>query len=94
VDTPGLTPQALARAGTHSLVYGYSEEYRDLTPNFGLLRALCERTGGKFAPQVEDVFARRADGTLLSQPLWRYFAALGLVLFLFDILFRRAYATR
>ena len=89
VDTPGLTLQALAQAGTRSLFYGYSDEYRDLVPNIGLLRALCERTGGKFAPQMEDVFARRGDGGLVSKPLWRHFSAIGLVLFLLDILFRR-----
>lgn len=89
VDTPELTAQALTQAGTRSLFYGYSDEYRDLFPNIGLLRALCERTGGKFASRVEDVFARRGDGGLVSKPLWRHFAAIGLVLFLLDILFRR-----
>jgi Mg-chelatase subunit ChlD len=89
VDTPGLTPQALAQAGTRSLFYGYADEYRDLFPNIGLLRALCERTGGKFAPQMEDVFARQGDAGLVSRPLWRYFAAIGLALFLFDVALRR-----
>ncbi len=88
-DTPGLTAPELARAGTRSLYYGYSDEYRDMFPNIGLLRALCERTGGKFAPNMEEVFARRGDGGLVSRPLWRHFAAIGLVLFLLDILFRR-----
>jgi len=89
VESPGLMPQALAQAGTRSLFYGYSDEYRNLFPNIGLLRTLCERTGGKFAPRVEDVFARQGDGGLVSKPLWRHFAAIGLVLFLLDILFRR-----
>jgi len=89
VDTPGLTPQALARAGTRSLFYGYSDEYRNPSPNSDLLKALCEQTGGKFAPQMEEVFARRGDGGLVSKPLWRHFAALGLLLFLLDILLRR-----
>ncbi|HEX9452240.1 MAG TPA: VWA domain-containing protein [Burkholderiales bacterium] len=89
VDTPGLTPQALAQTGTRSLFYGYSDEYRDVGPNIGLLRALCERTGGKFAPQMEDVFARQGDGGVVSKPLWRYFAAIGLALFLLDVALRR-----
>jgi hypothetical protein len=38
---------------------------------------------------MEEVFARRGDGGLVSKPLWRHFAALGLLLFLFDILLRR-----
>lgn len=89
VETPGLTPQALAQAGTRSLFYGYSDEYRVLPANIDLLKALCERTGGKFAPRVEEIFARRGDGGLVSKPLWSYFAALGLVLFLLDVLVRR-----
>src|SRR3954469_15204180 len=88
-DTPGLTPQQAAQAGTRRLSYGYAEEYRDMFPNIALLKALCERTGGTFAPQMQDVFARRGDGGLESRPLWRYFAAIGLALFLLDILFRR-----
>ena len=89
VDTPGLTPQALAQAGTRSLFYGYADEYRVLLANTDLLKALCERSGGKFAPSVEEIFARRGDGGVVSKPLWSYFAALGLVLFLLDILVRR-----
>ena len=94
VESPGLTPQALTQAGTRSLFYGYSGEYRDLSPDIGLLRALCERTGGKFAPRVEDVFARQGDGGLVSEALWRHFATIGLVLFLLDILFRRVSGRR
>ncbi len=89
VDTPGLTPQALAQAGTRSLFYGYADEYRVLAANTDLLKALCERSGGKFAPSVEEIFAPRGDGGVISKPLWRYFAALGLVLFLLDVLARR-----
>jgi Ca-activated chloride channel family protein len=89
LDTPGLTSQQVAQAGTRSLSYGYAEEYRDMVPNIGLLKALCERTGGTFAPQMQDVFARRGDGGLVSTPLWRYLAAIGLALFLLDVLFRR-----
>ena len=88
-DTPGLTAHQLAQAGRRSLSYGYAEEYRDTVPNVGLLKALCERTGGSFAPQINEVFARRGDGGLVSRALWPYFAALGLALFLLDLLFRR-----
>jgi Ca-activated chloride channel homolog len=89
VDTPGLTPQAIAQAGTRSLFYGYADEYRVLPANIDLLKVLCERTGGKFAPSVEEIFARRGDGGLVSKPLWSTFAALGLGLFLLDVLVRR-----
>lgn len=89
IDAPGLTPQARAQVGTRSLFYGYSDEYRVLPTNIDLLKALCERSGGKFAPRIEEIFAPRGDGGLVSKPLWRYFAALGLVLFLLDIWVRR-----
>ena len=89
VNSPGLMPQALAQAGTRSLFYGYADEYRVLPANIDLLRALCERTGGKFAPSVEEIFARHGDAGLASKPVWRYFAVLGLALFLLDVLVRR-----
>jgi Ca-activated chloride channel homolog len=89
VETPGLTTQEIARAGTRSLFYGYSDEYRVMPANIELLKTLSERTGGKFAPTVEEIFARRGDGGIVSKPLWNYFAVLGLALFLLDILVRR-----
>lgn len=92
VPSPGLTPQALAQTGTRSLYFGYADEYRHLSPNVALLRSLAERTGGKFAPRVDDIFARHSDGGLATKPLWRHFAALGLLLFLLDILLRRVIA--
>jgi Ca-activated chloride channel homolog len=89
VDTPGLTLQTRAQAGTRSLFYGYADEYRVLPANTDLLKALSERSGGKFAPSVEEIFARRGDGGVVSKPLWRYFAALALALFLLDVIARR-----
>ena len=89
VDTPGLTAQAIAQAGTRSLFYAYSDEYRVMPANIELLKTLCERSGGKFAPSIEEIFARRGDGGLVYKPLWSYFAALGLALFLLDLLVRR-----
>jgi hypothetical protein len=38
---------------------------------------------------MEDVFARQGDGGLVSKPLWQYFAAIGLALFLLDVALRR-----
>ena len=77
------------KMGTRSLYYGYSDEYRVLPANVELLKALCERSGGKFAPTIEDIFAKHGDGGVSSKPLWNYFAALGLVMFLLDVLVRR-----
>jgi hypothetical protein len=91
-DTPELTRGARMRSGTRSLFYGYSDEYRALYANVDLLKVLCERTGGKIAPRVEDVFARQGDGGLVSKPLWQLFAAMGLVLFLIELLLRRVSA--
>ncbi len=89
IETPGLTAHAVAQAGTRSLFYGYADEYRVMPTNIELLKTLCQRSGGKFAPSVEEIFARRGDGGVVSKPLWSYFAALGLALFLLDVLTRR-----
>ena len=43
--------QEAARAGTRSLFYPYSDEYRVLPPNLPLLKALSESTGGKLRPE-------------------------------------------
>ena len=88
-DTSRLTPQSLAQAGTRSLFYGYSDEYRAVSTNIDLLKALCEQTGGKFASKIEEIFARQGDGGVVSKPLWSYFTALGLMFFLLDVLVRR-----
>jgi Mg-chelatase subunit ChlD len=86
----GITAGELDRAGTRSLFYAYSDEYRTLPADAALLRALCEQTGGAFAPDAAEIFRLRGDGGVIDRPLWPWFAALALLLYLFDLLVRRA----
>ena len=79
----------VARLSTRTLTYPWSDEYRVLPPNNALLRALSEQSGGVFAAKGDAIFAPGADGGLTAQPLWRWFAAAALALFLLDILVRR-----
>ena len=87
--SPGISQQEIAQAGTRSLFYPRSDEYRALPPNLALLEALSKQTGGKLAPKIEEVFARSSDGGMASRPLWPYLAAAALLLFLADIAARR-----
>ena len=87
---PGIAPAELARTGTHSVFYAYSDEYRSLPADVALLRALSEQTGGAFAPEAAEIFRPRADGGVTERPLWPWFAALALLLYLLDLLVRRA----
>jgi hypothetical protein len=87
---PGITPGELDRAGTRSLFYAYSDEYRSLPADVALLRAVSEQTGGAFAPDAAEIFRLRGDGGVTERPLWPWFAALALVLYLLDLLVRRA----
>jgi Mg-chelatase subunit ChlD len=86
----GLRQRDLAQIGARMLAYPWSDEYRVLPPNNALLRALSEQTGGVFAPKADEIFAQRGDGGIATRPLWQWFAAAALVLFLLDILVRRA----
>ncbi len=86
----GVAKSEIAQAGVRTLSYTWTDEYRALPPNNALLRALSEQTGGVFAPKAADVFADHGDGGLAPQPLWHWFISAALLLFLIDILVRRA----
>jgi Ca-activated chloride channel homolog len=90
IPSLGVSAQELARVGTRSLFYSYSDEYRVLQPNLPFLKALSESTGGKLAPKASEIFADLGDGGDVSKALWQYFAAAALILFLLDIFVRRA----
>lgn len=86
----GLSAAELARAGTRSLTYPWPDEYRVLPPDTRLLQALSARTGGSFEPKAEDIFADRGDGGRVATPLWPWLVAAALLLFMLDVLVRRA----
>jgi hypothetical protein len=51
---------------------------------------LSEQTGGRFAPRADEIFRPRGDGGITTTPLWPYCTGAALLLFLLDILVRRA----
>lgn len=90
LPSPGLSAAEIARVGSRRLFYSYPDEYRVLPANLPLLRTLSEQTGGVFAPRAEEIFTPRGDGGVTTTPLWPYCAGAALLLFLLDILVRRA----
>ena len=90
VEGPGLSKRDVARAGIRRMFYAYPDEYRVLPANLELLKVIGETTGGSFAPKTADIFTRPRDGGTVAKPVWQHFALAGLLLFLLDILVRRA----
>jgi len=90
VPGPGLSQQEIAQIGERALYYPQSDEFRARPANIGMLKALSERTGGTFAPKTDEIFARSTDGGMLATPLWPALAAAALLLFLLEIVVRRA----
>jgi uncharacterized membrane protein len=71
------------------IAYSYPDEYHFYPANTDALRSLSNETQGKFQPGVEDIFDARGETTALPTPLWPYFTALALILYLTDVLLRR-----
>ncbi|MEI7967862.1 MAG: VWA domain-containing protein [Betaproteobacteria bacterium] len=91
-DLTGGVPQDLRDlTGTRELTRPYPDEFRSQVPDKAFLQALAEQTGGRYAPQPADVFASLGDEpSAVRQPLWPWFAAAALVLYLLDLFLRRA----
>ena len=87
---PGLPPDIVRRAGTRALFYPYPDELRSRPPDLELLQALAQHTGGKVGANVAQIFDPQNDRGLSRQPLWPWFAAAALLLYLLDIFTRRA----
>ncbi len=86
----GISAADIVRAGGRALYYTYPDEDRLLPPNLPLLRAVSEQTGGALAPRLEEIFEPRGDGGVRTMSLWPLLTAIALLLFLLDILVRRA----
>lgn len=86
----GISKRDASAAGEKMLSYTWTDEYRLLPPNNRLLREISEQTGGVFAAKAQDVFADYDDGQLVPRSIWYWFVAAALLLFLADILIRRA----
>jgi Ca-activated chloride channel homolog len=87
---PGLPQQEVMRIGERALYYSESDEFGARPADVGMLKALSERTGGKFAPQPDEIFARSSDGGMLATALWPLLAGAALLLFIVEIVVRRA----
>jgi Ca-activated chloride channel homolog len=85
----GIGREAARRAGLQRLYYPYPDEYRSLPPDVSLLQALAQQTGGRLAPTPEEVFAPGNDRGHAQHVLWPGFAAVALLLYLFDVALRR-----
>jgi hypothetical protein len=59
-------------------------------PDTALLRALAEQSGGKLAPQTDEIFAAGNDKGSSRRALWPSLAAAALCVYLLDIAVRRA----
>jgi Ca-activated chloride channel family protein len=90
VAGPGLPGEIARRAGTRQLFYPYPDEYRSYPPDLDLLQAVAAQTGGKVGASVAEIFDPQGDHGVSRKPLWPWFAAAALVLYLLDILARRA----
>jgi hypothetical protein len=89
LPAPGLDAAEIARTGTRSLHWPWSDEYRNRPADLALLRALAEQTGGALAPPAEEIFRPREDAGTVERPLWPWFVAAALLLYLLDLLVRR-----
>jgi uncharacterized membrane protein len=85
-----LPRDIVRRAGTRQLFYPYPDEYRSYPPNLELLEAIAQQTGGKVGASVAEIFDPQGDRGISRKPLWPWLAAAALVLYLLDILVRRA----
>ncbi len=87
---PGLSQRDITRIGERALYYSQSDEFRARPADVAMLKALSERTGGSFAPKADEIFARSSDGGMLATALWPLLAGAALLLFLLEIVVRRA----
>jgi uncharacterized membrane protein len=87
---PGLPAQEIARIGARALYYPQSDELRARPADVAMLKALSEGTGGRFAAKAEEIFAPSSDGGMTATPLWAAFAGAALLVFLLEIVVRRA----
>ncbi len=86
----GVGAETVRRAGTRQLFYPYPDEYHSLPPDLELLTALAEQTGGKVGASMAEIFADRGDRGRSRTPLWPWFSAVALALYLADLFVRRA----
>lgn len=85
----GLTARETDAAGPRDLFYATGDEDRVHPADVPLLRMLAERTGGVYAPAVEQILARRDAGGQRQVEIWQYLTIAALLAWLLDVLVRR-----
>ncbi len=86
---PGLPASEIARVGVRTLHYATKDEFQPDPADIPLLQVLSERTGGKFAPGSEEIFAPAGGGSPVPRPLWPACAGAALLFFILEIAARR-----
>jgi len=96
LGAPGEEPYRFELSGngieerSKALYYRYGDEYRLYPANAELLGEIATQTGGRFLPDVRDIFNDYGETASVPTPLWPWLSALALIGFLMDIAVRRA----
>jgi hypothetical protein len=96
LGAPGEEPYRFELSGngiedrSQALYYRYGDEYRLYPADTELLNEMALQTGGKFLPDVDEIFDDYGETASVPTPLWPWLSALALISFLMDIAVRRA----
>ena len=80
--------EGLTRA--QGVFFPYPDEERFYPPDRDLLQKLSDLTGGKFDPEIGDIYAPYEDRTIRPTPLTPFLIGLALLLYIVDVAMRRA----
>jgi hypothetical protein len=96
LGVPGEEPYRFELSGngiedrSQALFYRYGDEFRLYPANNDLLNEIAVQTGGKFLPDVEEIFDDYGETASVPTPLWPLLSLLALLSFFMDIAVRRA----
>jgi hypothetical protein len=72
-----------------AMVLDYADELRLAAPNESLLREVSMLSGGRYDPQVEDLFAPDGRTAIRTLPLWRHFVLAAVAVMLLGAIWQR-----
>ena len=96
LGAPGEEPYRFELSGngiedrSQALYYRYGDEFRLYPANTDLLNEIAVQTGGKFLPDVGEIFDDYGETASVPTPLWPWLSLLALFSFFLDIAVRRA----
>ena len=96
LGAPGQEPYRFELSGngiedrSQALYYRYGDEFRLYPANTDLLNEIAAQTGGKFLPDVGEIFDDYGETASVPTPLWPWLSLLALFSFFLDIAVRRA----